>query len=194
MLKRPLRHLRRNVISYLAVALLLALAGGGGYAFAASKTKSITVCADKGTDILHLKPHGGRCKRGQTRVTWNQQGPQGPQGMQGPAGQAGASAASVWAQVANDGSVSFGNGLAVQQISEGTYQVTITSPACANTSNAPVMSVSDAPPANQPGAGFPTVWFGSTGINEQFMVYTGRVTSGSFTPMDLAFTVMDTCT
>ena len=66
MLTRPLHHLRRNVIAYLA--LFLALGAGGGYAMAATKTKTITVCADKTTGVLHLKTRG-RCKRGQTRVT-----------------------------------------------------------------------------------------------------------------------------
>jgi len=181
---------RRNVIPYLALLVVLVVGAGGGYAFAASKTKTITVCADKKTGILHLH-NRGKCARGQTKVTWNQQGPQGPQGATGAAG---ASAVSVWAQVANDGSVAFGNGIAVQHVSTGTYQVTITAPSCAQSSNAPVITVSDAPPSNQTGGAFPVVWFGSTGINQQFMVYTGRSMTGSFTPTDLAFTVVDTCT
>ncbi len=57
MLTRPLHHLRRNVIAYLALFLAL---GAGGYAKAATKTKTITVCADKRTSVLHLKNHG-RC-------------------------------------------------------------------------------------------------------------------------------------
>jgi hypothetical protein len=188
MLTRPMHHLRRNVPVYLAV--FLALGAGAGYALAASNTKTITVCADKGTGILHLKTRG-RCKRGQTRVTWNQQG---PQGAEGPAGQPGSPAVSVWGQVANNGSLAFGEGLSVQHVSVGTYQVTITSSACATASNAPVVSVSDAPPVNQSGGAFPVAWFQSTGINQQFMVFTGRSVSGSFAPTDLAFTVMDTCT
>ena len=73
------QHLRRNALPYLVCAVVLVLGVGGGYAYAATKTKTITVCADKGTGVLHLKTHG-RCKRGQTRVTWNQQGPQGVPG------------------------------------------------------------------------------------------------------------------
>ena len=57
MLTRPLHHLRRNVIAYLALSRL-ALGAGGGYAMAATKTKTITVCADKKTGILHLKTRG----------------------------------------------------------------------------------------------------------------------------------------
>ena len=82
-----LAHARRNAIPYLALLLVLALGVGGGYALAAGKTKTITVCADNGSGILHLKTHG-RCKRGQTRVTWNQQGPQGVPGEAGATGSA----------------------------------------------------------------------------------------------------------
>jgi hypothetical protein len=189
MLNRPLHHLRRNVIAY--VALFLALGAGGGYAFAATKTKTITVCADKGTGILHLKPHGGRCKRGQTRVSWNQQG---LQGLQGPAGPAGTPAVSVWAQVTNAGALFSGQGLSVQHLSAGTYQVTITAAACAHGSNAPVISVSDTnPPGGRVAGAFPVAWYQSTGSNQQFNVFTGVVAGGSFTPTDHAFTVMDTC-
>jgi len=181
---------RRNVIPYLALLVVLVVGAGGGYAFAASKTKTITVCADKKTGILHLH-NRGKCARGQTKVTWNQQGPQGPQGATGAAG---ASAVSVWAQVANDGSVAFGNGIAVQHVSTGTYQVTITAPACAQSGNAPVITVSDAAPANQSPGAFPVAWYESTGLNDEFNVFTGRETGGSFMPTDLAFTLMDTCT
>ena len=123
-----LARARRNAIPAAALLLVLAIAVGGGYALAASKTKTITVCADKGTGVLHLKTHGGRCKRGQTRVTWNQIGPQGPPGFTGPAGQPGAPAVSVWANVDNAGSVVSGQGLSVQHVGAGTYQVTITAP------------------------------------------------------------------
>lgn len=182
-----LPHLRRNVIAYVVCGVVLLLGLGSGYAFAASKTKTITVCADKGTGVLHLKTHG-RCKRGQTRVTWNQHG---PQGVQGPAGQPGAPAVSVWANVTNAGSIASGQGLSVQHVSAGTYQVTITSTAGAHGSNAPVITVSDAPPAGS--GAFPVAWYGSTGLNQGFMVFTGDVAGGSFTPADHTFTVMDSC-
>ena len=45
-----------------------------------------------------------------------------------------------------------------------------------------------------PGGGaFPVAWYESTGSNQQFMVFTGVVVGGSFTPTDHTFTVMDTC-
>jgi hypothetical protein len=190
MLTRLLHHLRHNVIAYLA--LFLALGAGGGYAMAATKTKTIIACADKKTGVLHLKT-GGKCSRTQTRVTWNQKGPQGAQGNQGEPGPAGAPAVSVWGNVTNAGSLFAGQGLAVQHISAGTYQVTITAPLCAHGSNAPLVSVSDTgQPGGQAGA-FPVAWYGSTGINQTFMVFTGVVVGGSFTPTDHTFTVMDTC-
>ena len=104
-----LAHLRRRAIPYAALLIVLVAGLGGGYALAASKTKTITVCADKKTGILHLKTRG-KCKRGQTRVTWNQKGQQGPQGAPGVAGPQGPSAVSVWANVTNAGSVALGPG------------------------------------------------------------------------------------
>jgi len=187
------QHLRRNSIAYLVCGLVLALGVGGGYAYAASKTKTITVCADKGTGVLHLHNHG-KCKRSQTRVSWNQTGPQGAQGTQGPAGAPGAPAISVWANVTNAGSLFAGQGLSVARVSAGTYQVTITAPACASGSNAPVVTVSDSdPPGGQAAGAFPVAWYESTGSNQRFMVFTGVVVGGSFTPTDHPFTVMDGC-
>ena len=95
----------------------------------------------------------GKCKRGQTRVTWNQQGPQGAQGIQGPAGRAGSARGQrLGATSRMRARCSSGQGLSVQHVSAGTYQVTITAPACAHGSNAPVITVSDSnPPAGQAG-------------------------------------------
>jgi hypothetical protein len=206
MLTRPLQHVRHNVVAYLA--LFLAVGASGGYALAASEGKTITVCADKSTGVLHLKTRG-RCKSTQTRLTWNQQGPQGaagaqgsqgaqgargPQGVQGPQGALGAPAVSVWANVAASGTSIAGQGLSVQRMSAGTYQVTVTDPTCGHEINAPVVSVSDSnPPAGQNAGAFPVAWYGATGPNEQFTVFTGVVVSGSFTPTDHTFDIHDTC-
>jgi hypothetical protein len=46
------------------------------------------------------------------------------------------------------------------------------------------------------GGVFPVAWYGSTLANQQFMVYTGVAsdsTSLSFTPTNLPFDVLDTC-
>jgi hypothetical protein len=200
-------HLRRNPVPYLALLLVLAVGVGGGYALAASNSKTITVCADKKTGVLHLKTRG-RCKSSQTRVTWNQQGPQGvqgsqgaagpqgPAGAQGPVGSQGPAGVTVWANVADNGTVVAGQGVAVQHVSPGTYQVTITAQACAQRNNAPTISVSDAAPGLVSGGGFPVAWYGATGGNVQFMVYTGLVSPGpssAFTPTDHTFDVLDAC-
>jgi len=182
---RLVRHIRANVIAYLALGF--ALAAGGGYALAATNAKKITVCADKTTGVLHLRTHG-RCGRRQTRISWNQQGPQGPQG------QPGAPAVSTWAVVGGSGSVFAGQGLAVQHVSAGTYQVTVTAAGCAKGFNAPVASVSDSyPPAGHAAGAFPVAWVGDNGTNEQFTVDTGVVVGGSFTPTDLTFNLQDAC-
>jgi hypothetical protein len=186
-------HARRNAIPYLALLLVLVVGAGGGYAFAASKTKTITVCADKKTGILHLHKRG-KCKRSQTRVTWEQRGPQGPRGAQGPTGQSGAPAVSIWANVANAGSLVSGQGVSVQHAGAGTYQVTITAAGCAHGANAPVITVSDTnPPGGEATGAFPVAWYQSTGGNQQFTVFTGVVVGGSFKATDHTFTLMDTC-
>ena len=198
----------RKAVEYLALGLVLALAAGGGYAMAAGNNKTITVCADRKTGVLHLKTRG-RCKSSQTRVSWNQQGPQGVQGQQGPqgsqgpaggqgpAGARGQAAVSVWATVADNGIVSpgQGQGLTVQRLSAGTYQVTITDPTCAHENNAPVITVSDSNPPAGHTDGFPVAWYGDNGPNEQFTVFTG-VVSGmplSFAASDHTFDIHDTC-
>jgi hypothetical protein len=203
-------RVRRNPAPYLALLLVLAVGVGGGYALAASNTKTITVCADKKTGVLHLKTRG-RCKSSQTRVTWNQQGPPGPQGAQGsqgaqgglgpvgaqgPAGAQGSPAVSVWARVADNGTVLPGQGLTVQHLSSGTYQVTITDSTCAHEDNAPVISVSDSnPPAGHGNGAFPVAWYGDNGPNVQFMVFTGVVSGSppSFAATDHTFDIQDTC-
>jgi hypothetical protein len=201
---------RTRKTTIVALLLVLAIGVGGGYALAASNTKTITVCADKTTGVLHLKTRG-RCKSDQTRVTWNQQGPTGPQGQQGvvgpqgtagaqgpqgPAGVQGPAGTTIWANVANNGTVIAGQGLSVQHISSGTYEVTVTAAACAERTNAPTISVSDSAPGTVPGGVFPVAWYGSTGANQQFMVYTGVVSASpslTFTPTDHIFDVLDTC-
>lgn len=190
MLTRPLHHLRRNVFAYLVV--FLALGSGAGYAVAASKTKTITVCADKTTGVLHLKTRG-RCKRSQTRVTWNQQGPQGPQGIAGPQGQSGAPAAAAWAHVLASGAVFAGQGISIQHAGAGSYVLTITAPACAQQLNAPVVTVDDLPPSEQSMAAFPTAWVADVNGATEFDVFTGVVTGGSFAAGDHEFYVVDEC-
>ena len=141
---RIVGHLRTNIVAYLALAV--AIGGGGGYAIAATTTKTITVCANKQTGILYLHQHG-RCSRRQKKISWNQRGATGAQGRPGPAG---ASAISVWGVVAGNGTVTSGQGLSVQHVAAGTYQVTVTAAGCAQGPNAPTVTVSDANPPDRP--------------------------------------------
>ena len=127
-------------------------------------------------DARQLEPAG---TAGTCRVRRDRRGPQGAGGVagarlvrQGPAG------VSVWADVADNGTVIAGQGIAVQRMSAGTYQVTITDPTCAHEANAPVVSVSDAAPGLVQGGVFPVAWYGANGANQQFMVFTGVVSAG----------------
>jgi hypothetical protein len=99
----------------------------------------------------------------------------------------------VWAEVTSSGSVFAGNGISVQHGSEaGSYQVAITDPTCSREHNAPVITVSDGDPTSLGGSA-PVAWFGATPTNQQFMVFTGRVSSGTFAAGDQTFDVLDTC-
>ena len=180
---------RGNAISLLA----LFLAAGGGYALAAtSGGNTISACANKHTGELFLHTHG-RCKKGEKTVTWSKQGPVGPAGSPGAAGPAGQPPPSAWAIVSNSGQAVTSDGITATRVSAGTYQITVTAPACANKQNAPVVSVSDAnPPNGQTAGAFPTAWVGNSGIGP-FTVVTGVVVNGTFTPTDHTFNIQDVC-
>jgi hypothetical protein len=192
MMLRLLPALRRNLIAYLA--LFLAVGAGGGYAIAATGGgKTITACANKRTGELFLHSRG-RCKRGFRKVSWNEQGRQGAQGGQGAQGPAGAAAISVWGSVANSGGLLTGQGLAVQHVSAGTYQITVTAAGCAQGANVPTITVDDSnPPFGQSAGAFPVAWDASGGDDQTFTVVTGVVVNGSFTATDHSFNVQDAC-
>ena len=183
---RFLEHMRTNTIAY--AALVIAIAGlGGGLAIAATSTTTIHACVVKKNGELLVR---ARCSAGQTALVWAQQGPQGKPGAPGAPGQAPPSA---WAIVSNAGVAEPTDGIAVQHVSTGTYQVTVTAAACAGKQNAPVVSVSDGnPPAGQTAGAFPVAWVGAGG-SSPFTVYTGVVVSGTFTPTDHTFNVQDVC-
>jgi hypothetical protein len=63
------------------VAALMLLAGGGGYAIASS-SNTFNACVSKKSHVLYT----GKCKKGDKKVSWNEQGPQGIQGVQGKQG------------------------------------------------------------------------------------------------------------
>ncbi|MBV9339225.1 MAG: hypothetical protein JO243_25325 [Solirubrobacterales bacterium] len=53
-LRGPWRHVRSNVVAYLA--LVVAVGGSGSYALAAvsASNSTIAVCVDKGSGVMHL--------------------------------------------------------------------------------------------------------------------------------------------
>jgi hypothetical protein len=180
--QRIWRHMRANVVAYLA----LFLAAGGGYAIAAGRSTTIHGCVSRDGTLHVLK----RCPHGTTRLVWNQQGQQGKQGSVGPA------AITAFGVVNYDGTVSLGQsqGIAAQRTATGTYQVTIT--ACTKHANAPTVTVTQAgnPGALPPPAGsVPVGWIEDTSTDVQFTVHTGFLSSGAFTAADLRFDVQDSC-
>jgi hypothetical protein len=116
------RHLRSNVVAYLALAV--AVGSGGSYALAATGSNgTIAVCVDKGSGVMHVAQHQ-RCGRHQSRI--------------------GLSSAldrlTVGALVAPDGSVTTGLGVSIGHAGPGVYDVTITAAGCRGAlNNAPVV-------------------------------------------------------
>lgn len=103
-MKRPLAG-RGTTIA--VMGMLLALVAGGSYALAASGGNTITVC---------VKKHGGglykakKCKKHDSKLIWNQQGPAGKAGKNGANGLSGApGAAGAPGARGSDGIVQIGN-------------------------------------------------------------------------------------
>jgi hypothetical protein len=134
LLRRILSYLRRNVIAFLA--LFFAIGAGGGYAIAATSNKTIHGCVNKRTHALYVQQ---RCGRGQSALTWNQQGRPSP---------------SAWAAVQANGFLGAGaRGISVQHVSTGTYNVTATPSACTQVADAPTVTVDTAAPTGAPPVG-----------------------------------------
>jgi hypothetical protein len=173
-----LRHVRSNVVAYIALAV--AVGSGGGYALAAvsASNGTIAVCVDKGSGVMHLAEHP-RCGRGQRRI-----------GLE--------PSLDAWAAVSPNGDINVGAGLSITHGGVGTYDVTVTAASCRHAQqNAPVVSVDDAQPpaglASQQGA-FPVAWtqgIGFTGKN--LIIHTGVVVNGEFQPRDETFNITDSC-
>ena len=73
-----------------AATVGVCVAAGGGYAVAASGHNSmVSACVSKKTHVLYT----GKCKRHDTPLTWNRQGPRGARGATGATGPAGATGA-----------------------------------------------------------------------------------------------------
>ena len=175
----PWRHIRSNVVAYLA--LVVAVGGSGSYALAAvsASNGTIAVCVDRGSGVMHLAKHP-RCGHGQSRIGLSS-------ALDRP---------TVGALVAPNGGVTSGLGLSIGHAGVGVYDVTITAARCRGAlNNAPVVSVNESEPPGGWGAGvFPVAWTMPTGFRgNTFTVFTGVVVAGAFQPRDEAFNLADSC-
>ena len=81
---------RRSAGVLLLVGVLAGVTVGGGVGvIAASSTKSVTVCADKKTNVLRYAENG-KCAKTESKVVLNQAGVDGTAGMAGAKGDTGA--------------------------------------------------------------------------------------------------------
>ena len=81
---------RRSAGVLLLVGVLAGVTVGGGVGvIAASSTKSVTVCANKKTNVLRYSKNG-KCAKTETKVVLNQAGADGVSGTDGAKGDAGA--------------------------------------------------------------------------------------------------------
>ncbi len=178
-----LAHIRHNAVAY--VALFFAVGAGGGYAAASVNKKTIHGCVNIRTHALFVVK---RCGRGEVPLVWNQQG------RQGATGRPGVSPVTAWTVVGGAGSTAGGHGFTVQHTGHrdlpplgdaGAVRRVPVSP--------PVVTVSDSnPPAGQAAGAFPVAWVGD-GVGSTFIVTTGVVVSGTFSPADLTFNVQESC-
>jgi hypothetical protein len=87
---KPKPSARRSTGAALIVGVLAGVTVGGGVGvFAASSTKSVTVCADKKTNVLRYAK-SGKCSKTETKVLLNQTGAAGATGATGAKGDTGA--------------------------------------------------------------------------------------------------------
>jgi len=81
---------RRSAGTLLLVGVLAGVTVGGGVGvIAASSTKTVTVCADKKTNVLRYAENG-KCAKTESKVVLNQAGVDGTAGMAGAKGDTGA--------------------------------------------------------------------------------------------------------
>ena len=174
------RHLRSNVVAYLALAI--AVGSGGSYALAATASNgTIAVCVDKGNGVMHLAKHP-RCGRGQSRVGLSS-------ALDRPS-------VNAWAGVELNGAIASGSGASVTHAGTGMYNITVTAASCRHASNnAPLVSINDSePPYSSAVSTFPVAWTETAGTGfEAFTIHTGVVVGGAFQPRDESFSFTDSC-
>ena len=90
LLPRSRSYSRRSVGVMLVVGVLAGLTVGGGVGvIAAASTKTVTVCANKKTNMLRYAKNGKCVAKTETKVVVNQTGAKGAKGTNGTAGAAG---------------------------------------------------------------------------------------------------------
>jgi hypothetical protein len=171
-------------VAQLAAAVLAgALLATGGYALAASATKTIHACVSKTSHVLAVEKH---CGKGQTTLTWNQQGPAGQAGRTGATGPAGPDVVGAFGIIAFDPGAHVSGvtseNLAVTSTGTGTAVVNLTGGPCVNqtptitataqtaTGGSPALAYVSGPPNGSP--------------SSSFGVTVGSLTSGGFAPQD----------
>ena len=179
----PWRHIRSNVVAYLA--LVVAVGGSGSYALAAvsASNGTVAVCVDKGSGVMHLAKHP-RCGHGQSRIGLSS-------ALDRPT-------VSAWAAVEPNGAVASATGVRITHAATGVYNITVTALSCRHAANnAPVVSINDSEPpgglGGNPGA-FPVAWTeGASSFVEAFTIHTGAVVNEGFQSRDEPFNFTDSC-
>lgn len=91
-MSKVLTLLRRHAVAFAALFLLL---GGTAYAVAdpgargAAPKKTLYACVTSAHQTLNLTTAGAKCPRGQSKISWNAEGPRGTRGLAGAAGTTG---------------------------------------------------------------------------------------------------------
>ena len=85
LLPKPRSYSRRSVGVMLVVGVLAGLTVGGGVGVIAASTKTVTVCANKTTNMLRYAKNG-KCLTTETTVQLNQAGAKGATGARGATG------------------------------------------------------------------------------------------------------------
>ena len=185
---RIAHHVRANVVAYLA--LVVGVLSGGGFALAATRSTTIHACVVRRTGELLVR---AKCARGESRISWNEQGPAGATGATGatgPMGEPGASPFVASGEVGPTGASGI-EGLTSQQTGTGQYLITLTGPGCPNHMDNLVASVNGDPIYENGSVAISQVGLGN-GSN-QFIVSTATVSSGAVTLSNISFDVIGTC-
>ena len=174
-----------------SIALLAGvLLAGGSYALGSdSSSKMISGCVVKSTHQLLIQK---RCGRGQTRLSWAQQGPQGVQGSTGPQGPV---AASAWADVRPatcSTIVTASENLGVQSDGDGVYTLTAGGSCTSGSNPSEVVTPSFGDVSTN---GVPVAYVVTpNGPGNVFQVVTGSLnTTGTFTQANGDFSVAVFC-